>query len=115
MIFNLRHLLLILTTAVVFTASAAPAGNAPAENANANSNVSAAKPRAATPTADALLALEKQAKEAYIKGDGKFFESFLSDKFVMHEGGARLSKTDALKMISGTKCEVKAGWVLTEP
>ena len=115
MIFNLRHLLLIVTAAVVFTACAAPAGNAPAKKANANSNANAAKPLAAAPTADTLLALDKQANEAYIKGDGKFFESFLSDKLVMHKGGARLSKTDAVKMISGVKCEVKEGWALTEP
>ena len=115
MIFNLRHLLLILTAAVVFTACAAPAGNAPAKNANANSDVNAAKPLAAAPTADTLLALDKQANEAYIKGDGKFFASFLSDKFVMHRGESRLSKTDAVKMISGVKCEVKEGWALTEP
>ena len=115
MIFNFRHLLLRLTAAVVFTSCVAPAGNEPAEHSNANSNANAAKPRAAAPTADALLALDKQANEAYIKGDGKFFESFLSDKFVMHEGGARLGKTDAVKMISGVKCEVKEGWALTEP
>ncbi len=115
MIFNLRHLLLILTAAVVFTACAAPDGDAPAKNANANSNANAAKPLAAAPTADTLLALDKRANEAYIKGDGKFFESFLSDKLVMHKGGARLSKTDVVKMISGVKCEVKEGWALTEP
>ncbi len=113
MIFNPRHVLLILTAAVVFPACAAHAGNAPDETANVNSNAN--KPVAAAPTADALLALDKQATEAYIKGDAKFFESFLSEKFVMHEGGARLSKTDAVKMISGVKCEVKEGWTLTEP
>ncbi len=112
---QLRHLLLIVTAAVVFAACAAPAGNAPAKNANANSNANAAKPVAAAPTADALLALDKQANEAYIKGDGKFFEDFLSDNVVMRDGGARLGKTDAVKMISGVKCEVKEGWALTEP
>ncbi len=110
---QLRHLLLILTAAVVFTASAARAGNAPAKNATANSNANAAKPVAAAPTADALLALDKKANEAYIKGDGRFFEGFLSDKVVMRDGGARLSKTDAVKMISGVKCEVKEGWACT--
>jgi hypothetical protein len=114
MIFISRQLLLILTAAVVFTACAAPAGNAPTKNANANSNATAAT-LAAAPSADTLLALDKQANEAYIKGDGKFFESFLSDKLVMHKGGSRLSKTDAVKIISGVRCEVKEGWALTEP
>ncbi|MGH9930901.1 MAG: nuclear transport factor 2 family protein [Pyrinomonadaceae bacterium] len=109
MILNSRYLPLILTATVVFSAWAAPAGNAPAKNANV------AKPVAAAPTADALLALEKQANEAYIKGDGKFFESFLSDKLVMQKGGSRLSKTDVVKMISGVKCDVKEGRALTEP
>ncbi len=112
---QLRHLLLVLTAAGVFTACAAPAGNVPAKNANANSNANTAKPVAAAPTAGALLALDKQANEAYIKGDGRFFESVLSDKLVMQNRGSRLSKTDAVKMISGVKCEVKEGWALTAP
>ncbi len=109
MILNSRYLPLILTAAVVFSASAAPADNAPAKNANV------AKPVAAAPTADALLALEKKANEAYVKGDGKILESLLSDKLVMQKGGSRLSKTDVLKMISGVKCAVKEGWTLTRP
>ncbi len=111
MILDLRHVLRMLTAAVVSTACAAPADNAPAKNANAK----AATPVAAAPTADALLALDRQANEAYINGDGKFFERLLSDKFVMRAGGARLSKTDAVKMISGVRCEVREGWSMTEP
>ncbi|MEO7148697.1 MAG: nuclear transport factor 2 family protein [Rhodanobacteraceae bacterium] len=84
-------------------------------SANANSHSNAAKPVTAAPTADALLALDKQATEAYIKGDDKFFENILSDKLVMQKGGSRLSKTDVIKMISGVKCEVKEGWALTQP
>ena len=110
---QLRHLLLVLTAAGVFTACAAPAGNVPAKNANANSNANsnanAAKPVAAAPTAGALLALDKQANEAYIKGDGKFFESVLSDKLVMQNGGSRLSKTDAVKVIGSAVGLASAG------
>ena len=115
MISNSRHSLLISAAAVVFTACAGPAGNAPAKNANAKSYANAAKPVAAAPTAGALLALDRQANEASIKGDSKFFESLLSDKLVMRKGGTRLSKTDAVKMIRGVKCEVKEGWSVTEP
>ncbi len=94
MISTSRHLPLVLAAAV---ASAACAGSA------------------AAPTAGALLALDRQANEAYIKGDGQFFETLLSDKLVMRWGGARLSKTDVVRMISGVKCEVREGWSLTEP
>jgi hypothetical protein len=72
-------------------------------------------PTAAAPTADALLALDRRANEAYLEGDSRFFDALLSDKFVMFEGGARLSKADAIEMIGGVKCEVNEGWGLTEP
>ncbi len=79
----------------------------PANNSNAN----AAKP--AGP--GALLDLEKQANQAYIDGDGHFFEGVLSDKMVMFSGGRRVDKAGAVKMIAGTRCNVKEGWSLTEP
>ena len=82
---------------------------------DAASSAKAATPVAATPSADALLALEKQAHEARIRGDGKFFEGLLSDKFVASAGGVRLNKAEAVKMISGNKCDVNKGWALTEP
>ena len=65
-----------IATIVFFglTALMLAACGAPATNTNAN----AAKPTAAAPTADALLAFEKQANEAYIKADSKFFEVALS-------------------------------------
>ncbi|HMM57372.1 MAG TPA: nuclear transport factor 2 family protein [Rudaea sp.] len=99
----------VLNAVVVFSAGAAPASSAPAENAHV------AKPTGAAPTVHALLALEKQAHEAYVKGDGKFFDSLLGDKFVEQRGGIRVSKADVVKHISGVKCEVNAGWALTEP
>ena len=108
---NIFGLVLVAAAAITFAACGAPAGNAPAKNSNAN----AAKPTAAAPTADALLALDKQANEAFIKGDGKFFEGILSDKMVMIGGGQRMSKAAVVKMVGGTKCEIKEGWALTEP
>ncbi len=109
-----RTTLFILTAiaAVFFAACGAPAGNTPADNANTN----AAKPTAAAPTADALLALDKQANEAYFKGDAKFFEGMLSDKFViLGPGGSRMDKAATTKMIAGVKCDIKDGWKLDEP
>ena len=106
-------IILLGTTAILFASCGAPAGNAPANNANANT----AKPTAAAaaPTADALLALDKQANEAFFKGDGKSFEGILSDKFVMYDRGERTDKAAALKMIGGMKCEIKDGWKLEDP
>ena len=89
---------------------------APATNTNTNTNTNATKPTAAAPTADALLALDKQANEAYFKGDAKFFEGMLSDKFViLGPGGSRMDKAATTKMIASVKCDIKDGWKLDEP
>jgi ketosteroid isomerase-like protein len=104
-----RTTLFILTAiaAVFLAARGAPADNTPADNANTN---------AVKPTADALLALDKQANEAYFKGDAKFFEGMLSDKFViLGPGGSRMDKAATTKMIAGVKCDIKDGWKLDEP
>ena len=99
-------------TAVSFAACGAPPVNTPANNAI----TSAARPTAAAPTADALLALDKQAHEAYFKGDAKFFEGMLSDKFVqLGPGGSRLDKPTTARRIAGVKCDIKDGWKLDEP
>ncbi|MBS0432103.1 MAG: nuclear transport factor 2 family protein [Proteobacteria bacterium] len=105
MILNPRHPLSILAGAVVLAAC---------ETASASS-AGIAKPTAAAPTADALLALDRQATQAYIEGDGNFFEGLLSDKFVKQKDGSRLGKSDVIKAIRGVKCEVKKGWTLTRP
>jgi len=99
-------------TAVFLTAFAAlifaACGSAPANNgATANTNTAPKTP--AAPTVDALMALEKQAHEAYSKADSKFFEGFLSDKFAMlGMKGEHLSKADMVKMIASVKCDVKS-------
>jgi hypothetical protein len=103
--------ILTAITAVAFSGCGAPGGNS-ANTTNTNTNTG--KTAAATPTAESLLALEKQANEAYLKGDGKFFETFLNDKFGMVEGGTRIDKAMAVKMISGVKCDVKT-WSLEDP
>jgi pimeloyl-ACP methyl ester carboxylesterase/ketosteroid isomerase-like protein len=77
---------------------------------------SAGGPLAVAPTASALLALERQAHEAYLKGDAAFFEGSLNDRFVMlGPGGERLDKTATTAMIAGLRCDVKDGWILDEP
>jgi len=99
----------ILAFAAVWTAACAPATDT---NTNTNSNTTT--PTAAAPTANVLLALDKQANEAFIKGDSKFFEGMLSDKFVMYGGGRRMDKAAVMKMIAGNKCDVKT-WNLEDP
>ena len=101
----------LLATAAFLAACGAPAANTNATNTNTN----AAKTAPSAPTADALLEMDKKANEAYIKGDSKYFETMLDDKFVSFEGGSRISKKDMLAMIGGNKCEVKDGWKVDEP
>ncbi|MDQ5847016.1 MAG: nuclear transport factor 2 family protein [Acidobacteriota bacterium] len=100
----------ILAFAAVWMAAC----GAPTTNTSTNTNTNTTKPTAAAPTADALLALDKQANEAFIKGDSKFFEGMLSDKFVMYGGGQRMDKPAVIKMIAGNKCDVKS-WNLEDP
>lgn len=83
-----------------------PAANTTVSNATANTN--AAKPVAAPPTTDALMAIDTKAWEAYKNKDGKFFEGFISDNFVgFGSDGKRPTKAEVIKMISEHKCEFK--------
>ena len=103
--------ILLAAASTFFAACGAPAANTGANNANTNTT----KPVAAAPTADALMALDRQANEAYVKGDAKFFEGMLSDKFVILTGGGqRMDKAATVKMIASVKCDIKS-MDLTEP
>jgi hypothetical protein len=103
--------ILLAAAATFFAACGGPAANTGANNANTNTT----KPVAAAPTVDALMALDKQANEAYVKGDSKFFEGMLSDKFViLTPDGQRMDKAATVKMIAGVKCDIKS-MDLTEP
>lgn len=108
-----KSFVLATIAAVIFTACGGATDKNAANNA-ALANANAAKPAASAPTADALLALDKQANEAFIKGDSKFFEGMLNDKFVMVEAGQRMDKAAVVKIIAGNKCDVKT-WNLDEP
>ena len=102
----------LFAVAVFALAACAPAGNTnTATNTNANAN---AAPKAAAPTADALMALENKAWEAYKNKDGKYFETFLGDSMVGGNGQGSTSKADVVKMISENKGEVKS-FSLSEP
>ncbi|MGZ5481774.1 MAG: nuclear transport factor 2 family protein [Pyrinomonadaceae bacterium] len=96
--------ILLAAPAIFFAACGAPP-----VNTGANANTNTTKPVAAAPTVDMLMALDKQANEAYAKGDSKFFEGMLSDKFVILTGeGQRMDKAATVKMIGGIKCDIKS-------
>jgi hypothetical protein len=111
-----RNSLLTLTfiAAAFFAESGVDAQSNPAARNAQPADTNVPKAVAEAPTIDALLALDKQANEAYIKSDSKFFEGLLSEKFVMREGGQRMDKAAAVKMIAGVKCDVKT-WNLDQP
>ncbi len=107
--------ILLAAAATLFAACGAPDANTGGNNANTNANTNTGKPVAAAPTADALMSLEKQANEAYFKGNSKFFEGMLSDKFVILTGGGqRMDKAATVGMIASVKCDIKS-MDLTEP
>ncbi len=100
-----RIILFILTAvaAVSFTACT------PTTPSNTNTNTNAVKTTAPAPTKEALVALETKAFEAWKNKDGKFFEGFLADNFVMlGEDGKRMGKAETIKMIVENKCEMKS-------
>jgi hypothetical protein len=105
---------LLAAASTLLAACAGPAANTGGTGAN-NANTNTTKPAAAAPTTDALMALDKQANEAYVKGNSKFFEDMLSDKFViLTNDGQRMDKAATVKMIGGVKCDIKS-MDLTEP
>jgi ketosteroid isomerase-like protein len=83
-----KHLISAAAAALVFTACAAKA-----LEKNANSA--------------ALFTLEKNAYEAWKSKDAKFWEEFLSAKFVGW-GSSRLDKASATKEYTGADCDIKS-------
>src|SRR5690349_18475257 len=99
-------ILSLLALAAFALSACAPATNTNANSTtNTNANV-AAKP--AAPTADALMALDQKAWEAYKNKDGKYFEGFLGDTMISGSGHGTMTKADVVKMISEHKDEVKS-------
>lgn len=58
--------------------------------------------------ADKIIALEKQAWEAWKNKNGAFFQTFLADDAVMVGGEGIGNKADAVKGISSMPCEVRS-------
>lgn len=102
--------------AVIAAVGFAACGAPPERPTAGSANSAAAMPIAPAPTAEALLALERAANEAYFKGDAAFFAGLLNDPFVMLDpDGERMDKAATTGMVAGVRCEVKEGWTLDEP
>jgi ketosteroid isomerase-like protein len=81
-------------------------GNALANDAN---TVNTAKKTApGGPTKVALAALENSAYEAWKSKDARFWDTFLSDKFVGWGSSGRLDKASATKEYTGADCAIKS-------
>ena len=98
-----KYFVLTAAAALVFTACD---GNAPANTANAANT--AAKTPPVAPTMDALVTLEKSAYEAWKSKDAKFWDTFLSDKFVGYGSSGKLDKASATREYTGADCEIKS-------
>lgn len=94
---------LTAAAALVFTACA---GNALANDAIVAD--AAEKTAPAGPTKVALITLQKGAYEAWKTKDAKFWDSFLSDKFVGWGSFGKLDKASATKEYTGADCEIKS-------
>src|ERR1700681_1668970 len=99
---KVKYFVLAVAAALVYTASAE---DAPANNANATKT--AEKTAQAGPTKIALVTIEKSAYAAWKSKDAKFWDTFLSDKFVGWGSSGRLDKASATKEFSGADCEIK--------
>ena len=92
----------VTKAAFVFAASAA---NLLAGDANGAKAAEKAAP--AGPTQVALVSHETRAYEAWKSKDEKFWDTFLSDKFVGWGSSGRLDKASATKEYAGADCDIK--------
>jgi hypothetical protein len=100
---TIKSFVLGAAAALVVTACT---GKPQADNAIASSPAEATTP--AAPTKDAIVALETSAYEAWKSKDAKFWDAFLSDRFVGYGAAGRLDKASATKEFTGADCEIKS-------
>jgi len=55
-----------------------------------------------------FMAMEKQAWNAFSKGDGKFFETFLADEAMIVSGGGFSTRAQTVKDIGTKPCDLKS-------
>jgi hypothetical protein len=83
---------LMFMAAAVLAVCGRDAQDSPAARGARPPSTNAPKAVAEAPSLEALMALAKEANEAYVRGDSRFFEGLLSEKFVMREGGRRSTR-----------------------
>lgn len=100
--------------ALILTACGAPAANTGTNTAAANAGNTAnaantsAKPAAAAPTKDALMAIEKSGWEAWKNKDTKWIEENYSAKGIGFSKTGRQDKAAMVKSLSEAKCDIKS-------
>ena len=75
---------------------------------DSNTVNSAEKAAPGGPTTVALVTLEKSAYAAWKSKDARFWDTFLSDKFVGWGSAGRLDKASATKEYTGADCAIKS-------
>ena len=75
---------------------------------NANATTAAEKTAPAGPQKVALVTLEKSAYAAWKSKDAKFWDTFLSDKFVGWGTFGKLDKASAKKEYTGADCDIRS-------
>ncbi len=103
---NLAWVLLFTISIIGF--GCGESGTTPNNTAGSNTENTNAGAAPATDYKAAVVDLENQANNAWMKKDGKFFEGFLADGFVGVGGHGREGKAMVLKSISESPCEVKS-------
>ena len=107
----MNKFLFLFLIAAAFGSFACTPQSTTTTSVNTNSsvaNANAAKPAAAAPTKESLMAMEKQAWEAWKNTDSKFFEEFMSDRWVSFSSSGREDKAANLKRLVDSKCDVKS-------
>jgi ketosteroid isomerase-like protein len=100
---NVKYFALAVAAVFIYTACAR---DALANNANATK--AAEKTAPAGQQKVALVTLEKSAYAAWKSKDAKFWDTFLSDKFVGWGTSGKLDKVSAKKEYTGADCEIKS-------
>ena len=100
---KVKYFALAVAVVVMYTACAR---DALANNANATQAAEKSAP-GRLPN-EALVTLEKSAYAAWKSKDAKFWDAFLSDKFVGWGTSGKLDKVSAKKEYTGADCEIKS-------
>jgi hypothetical protein len=67
------------------------------------------------PSAEELLAMDRDVIQAFLQADAQRYGRHLSDNFFMYHNGYRATKDYAIGMVNAINCDVKDDWQLTAP